>query len=690
LDTESERIVQSALENASKNRTTITIAHRLSTIKNCDLIVAMSLGEIVEQGTHEELIQKNGMYAGLVKAQTLKSKNETDGNEEKNTVVKRLNTKSSSVASNKDEKEDVKQVEIADFKLDYGRLFAWNKREYHWFVIGGIGAIVNGASQPAFAVIFSEILTVLGTPKANEYALFFVGLAVIAFLSNFAQAGLFKYAGEKMTRRVREACFRTLLKQEMAFFDEDVNSTGNITMKLAEDASLVQGLTGQTMGAVFQGLAGVSTGLIIAFLASWQLALVVLGMVPLIAIAGFLQMKTLVGFGGKTRVAYQKTSQTANEAIQNIRTIATITQEAHFYNVFVNSILIPHKMTVNGAFISSLGFSFSQSVLHFAWAISLYYGAYLLKLNLYQSSDILRSMFSIIFSAMAAGQVTNFAPDAAKAKLAAKAIFELLDRVSKIDPTLGYGEERNVSTGIVNLKNVEFAYPSRPHIKILKGFDLNAKPGNTIALIGASGSGKSSAIGLLLRWYEANDGSVDYDELEVRKWNLKSLRSFMSIVGQEPVLFNTSIRDNILYGAVTSTSESDVQDAAKAANIHDFVLALPKGYDENVGERGGQMSGGQKQRIAIARAIIRNPKLLLLDEATSALDSESEVVVQQALDAASKGRTTVVIAHRLSTIQNADCILVIENGRIIESGTHFELIDLNGKYAQLANQQSLK
>jgi ATP-binding cassette subfamily B (MDR/TAP) protein 1 len=235
--------------------------------------------------------------------------------------------------------------------------------------------------------------------------------------------------------------------------------------------------------------------------------------------------------------------------IQNIRTIAKISQEGYFYQTFETSILNPHKMTVNGAFVPSFGFSFSQSVLHFAWAASLYYGAFLLKLELYDSNQILRAMFSIIFAAMAAGQVTNFAPDAAKARLAAAQVFKLLGRTSKIDVNSGLGEQRPTSVGTVELSAVEFAYPSRTDAQILKGLDILAQLGKTFALVGKSGCGKSTVMGLLLRWYDSNAGHVKYDDLDVESWNLTSLRSFMAIVGQEPGLFSTSIRDNIAYGA---------------------------------------------------------------------------------------------------------------------------------------------
>jgi ABC-type multidrug transport system fused ATPase/permease subunit len=222
---------------------------------------------------------------------------------------------------------------------------------------------------------------------------------------------------------------------------------------------------------------------------------------------------------------------------------------------------------------------------------------------------------------------------------------------------------------------------------LFSSFDV--KPGKTVALVGHSGCGKSTIMGLLERWYDSTEGRVFYDSLGITEWNIKNLRSHMAIVGQEPILFNISIRENIAYGALSPPDELAIQEASKLANIHNFIVGLPDKYETLVGEMGGKLSGGQKQRIAIARALIRNPRLLLLDEATSALDSESEHVVQEALDAASKGRTTLVIAHRLSTIQNADLILVVDKGRIVEHGTHYELVRLNGIYCDLAKQQAL-
>ena len=282
-------------------------------------------------------------------------------------------------------------------------------------------------------------------------------------------------------------------------------------------------------------------------------------------------------------------------------------------------------------------------------------------------------------------------PKYAKGRQSAINIFELLDKKTTIDADKD-GIEIQTLEGSASLEKVEFAYPTRPDIKLFNGVDLEVQPSQTVALVGPSGCGKSTIIALLERWYDANNGRVIVEHQDIKDLQLNKLRTHMALVGQEPVLFDISIGENIRYGIPDgqAADQEQVVAAAKASNIHDFVMSLPQGYDTRVGDKGSQLSGGQKQRIAIARALIRNPKILLLDEATSALDSESEKLVQEALDKARAGRTTIVIAHRLSTIQDADLILVVKDGQIVESGRHYELVALNGVYADLCNKQSLE
>ena len=661
----------------------------------------MGNGKILEMGSHKELVESGGTYSGLVKTQELKNTNPGMVKKEESVSSQSDTTKHDKQATtgtivlkktDEDEQLDEKKVlleKIAKEKIDTKRYSLLNKPEWPLFFIGFIGAAINGVVMPIFSILLAECLTALGTDKANFWALMFVCISSGAFLSNFAQIGLLRIAGEKLTRRVRALTFATLMKQEIAFFDRDENSIGTLTAKLAEDTSLIQGLTGQVLAATIQALAAVVTGLTIAFIACWQLSLVILGVIPIMGAAGYFQLQMLTGYGKKSKKAYDSASKTACESVTHIRTVLTLSQESKRLSDYVNECKTPHQLTLRGAIVSSFGFAFSQGVPLFAWSVAFYYGAKLISWGLYDSKAILNAMFAIIFTSMSAGQVNNHTPDAAKAKLAAYSINQLLDRVSLIDVTLDVGEKRPTAEGHVNLNEAKFAYPTRPNTQVLKGLTLDAKHGQTLALVGHSGCGKSTVIALLERWYDVTAGCASLDDMDVRKWNLKGLRSHISLVGQEPVLFNTTIRENIIYGVEGQVDEAAIIQAAKDANIHTFITSLPDGYDTIVGEKGGQLSGGQKQRVAIARALIRNPKVLLLDEATSALDSESEKLVQEAIDQASKGRTTISIAHRLSTIQHADSILVLKAGNVVEKGTHDELIALQGEYYNLVSQQML-
>lgn len=301
---------------------------------------------------------------------------------------------------------------------------------------------------------------------------------------------------------------------------------------------------------------------------------------------------------------------------------------------------------------------------------------------------------------VAASSLTSIAPyliDFTRAASSALELFRLIDRTSEIDPFDGSGEQPTQVTGNVDFSHVSFSYPTRPGVTVLDSFSLHIPAGKVTALVGASGSGKSTIIGLLERWYNPESGTITLDGHPVNQLNIQWLRKQVRLVQQEPVLFAGTVFDNIVNGLVGTPWERDsrgeklarVQEAAKIAFAHDFISQLPNGYDTVIGERGGLLSGGQKQRVAIARSVISQPRILLLDEATSALDPHAEEVVQQALDNVSAGRTTITIAHKLATIRNADNIVVMERGRILEQGTHHMLLEANGAYARLVKAQDL-
>jgi ABC-type multidrug transport system fused ATPase/permease subunit len=309
----------------------------------------------------------------------------------------------------------------------------------------------------------------------------------------------------------------------------------------------------------------------------------------------------------------------------------------------------------------------------------------------YTVDQVLQVFFSIMLTGMGIGVVWAMTPDATRGRIAAARAFAVIDRASAIDPSSDRGRRGADASGCVAFRGVRFHYPSRPDVQVLRGLDLVVEAGTTVALVGGSGCGKSTTMQLLERFYDPQGGSVALGGVDVRELSVPWLRSQIGLVGQEPVLFNMSIADNIAYGKFGDVTREEVVEAAKMANAHGFIAAFPDGYDTSVGEGGGSLSGGQKQRIAIARAIIKDPAVLLLDEATSALDTESERVVQAALDRLLrlKRRTTIVIAHRLSTVRNADAICVLDRGRVVERGTHAELVALGGQYHYLSTCQDV-
>ncbi|KAF9584456.1 Multidrug resistance protein 1 [Lunasporangiospora selenospora] len=665
LDTESERIVQAALDNASTGRSTIVIAHRLSTIMNADLIYVMDKGIVMESGTHESLLALGGIYSQLVAKQQLKSGGvdidnevlpepepqvqthiaiaedahpERDGDRRKSfgfaSKMRRMSSTRSiprsekslqrietrvSVRETPEEIEKRKKKEqaekIKNQKAPITRVLKSMRSEWNLLAFGAILSGISGAVFPMFAKFFGDMIKIFFTPtssdftdKANFNALMFLVIGIVSFISTGGSITIFEYIGETMARRMRTLSFQAIMSQEMGFFDKEENSTGALSSRLATDAYQMHELVSQIMKLFFQTVVTVALGLGFAFSVSWQLTLVILALIPLLAASQYFAMGVMEGFSTKTKKAYEQSGRVANEAITNIRTVVTLAKETRFEDRYKEVTLEPHHFAIRRAYIGSIGYALSQGIMFWTYAVGFYAGHRFSEAGIMSYDNIFPTMFYIIFMAMGLGQVAAQVP------------------------------------------------------KFIKG--------------------KESSI----------NGKATIDKYNVRDLQLNNIRKYMALVGQEPVLFDISIGENIRYGIPDgqSVDHEQVVAAARASNIHDFVMSLPQGYDTRVGDKGSQLSGGQKQRIAIARALIRNPKILLLDEATSALDSESEKLVQDALDRARAGRTTIVIAHRLRTIQDADLILVVKDGSIIESGRHYELLSLGGLYSELCKKQNLE
>ncbi|CAA7018722.1 unnamed protein product [Microthlaspi erraticum] len=702
LDSESEKVVQKALENIMEQRTTIVVAHRLTTIRNVDKIVVLRNGQVMETGSHSELISRGGDYANLVNCQ------ETEPQENPRSIMaetcKSSNSRRVSSSRRTSSFREEQEIRTEDDSNEEGvssssmiwELIKLNAPEWPYALLGSIGAILAGAQTPLFSMGITFVLTAFYSPTPNlikrdveKVATVFVGIAIVTAPIYLLQHYFYTLMGERLTSRVRLSLFSAILSNEIGWFDFEENNTGSLTSILAADATLVRSALADRFSTIVQNLSLTITALALAFFYSWRVAAVVTACFPLLIAASLTEQLFLKGFGGDYTKAYSRATSVARESIANIRTVASFGAEKQISEQFSCELSKPTKNAFLRGHISGFGYGLSQFLASCSYALGLWYISVLIKQKETNFANSIKSFMVLIVTAFSVAETLALTPDIVKGTQALSSVFRVLNRETEIPPDQPNSRLVTQIKGDIEFKHVSFAYPARPDIAIFQNLNLRVSPGKSLAVVAPSGSGKSTVIGLIMRFYDTENGTLCIDGQDIKTLNLRSLRKKLALVQQEPALFSTTIHENIKYGN-ENASEAEIIEAAKAANAHDFISKMDEGYKTHVGDKGVQLSGGQKQRVAIARAVLKDPSVLLLDEATSALDTSSEKLVQEALDKLMKGRTTVLVAHRLSTIRKADTIAVLHKGRVVEKGSHRELVSKpDGFYKQLTSLQQV-
>ncbi|OBT71595.1 hypothetical protein VF21_09533 [Pseudogymnoascus sp. 05NY08] len=695
LDSETERKVQQALSNPLAPRTTIIIAHRLSTIRNADNIIVLEKGKVAEQGTHDSLMQQNGTYSHLVKAQTNETPPEEvhEGWDDEGALAEKYSgdvadeRDSSSTFRGEEGKSNQSLFAMAKF------VTSLNLKEFHIILLGLMASILAGFEEPVSAILFGKAIISISHPLPSEgnlvrkqagfWSLMFLTLALVQCLVFIIQGVAFAYCSERLVHRARDRALDAILHQDISFFDKKENGAGVLASFLSVEATALAGISGATLGTILVAVSTLISSVAVACAFGWKLGLVCSSLIPVLVACGFLCIKLAGRFEQQTEEFNNASANYASEAVSAIHTVAALAREQEVLEYFKQSLDSVSQLALTANLRTSVVYALSQSLLYACMGLGFWYGGRLIISGEYTTLQFIVSYSAVIAGAFSAGLVFAFAPDIGNAAKAAQSFKLLLDRRPRIDPRSSAGILISAEDmkGRIEFQNVSFEYASRPNHPVLSDVSFTVLPGQHVALVGETGSGKSTIVALLERFYDPVSGHILVDGKPIDSFNVATYRRMIGLVVQDPSLYDGSVRENLLFGLEPgAVTDESIENACRDANIIDFVTSLPDGFSTLVGNRGSQLSGGQKQRLTLARALLRDPKILLLDEATSAVDSQSEALIREALERVSKGRTTLSIAHRLSTVRGADAIIVLDEGKIVESGGHDDLMARKGRY----------
>ena len=735
LDSASEQRIQAAIDRASQGRTVISIAHRLSTIRNASKIIVMKKGNVIEEGTHGELLTLGGSYADMIRLQTVKatddgtssSRTSLDGDEidlvknEHSTLANTDAPPAGPTGKSEPSRGANGEIVAKSISKTMGPLI----RPYLLLLLlAFLGALVVGGQYSASGLLFGNVMGVMSPCNPSDYirsqgallaGMWFM-VASVAFLANFTSWATFGLISERLIYKVRVLSMRSLLQQPLQWHESEGRSPNQLLEYITKDGNSLAGFSGSIVGTLFSVIVNFIAAIILSHIVAWRIAIVCLVIVPLLLGAGYMQLRAIGKFAVKHAGAFSSSIGVTIEAVANIRTVHALSIEEEIIQTYRRSLVAPRKEMVKQSFKTNIWLAIANSCGSFIYAFAYWWGSKNIIEGRYDQKAFFIILISMLLSAQLWGQLFTLAPELSKAKSAISRICGVVDLGddpsnaapgrSSFDLDTIDKEKRDVEAladspapvvpgggARVVFKDVQFSYPARPGVQVLTSLSLSIQPGQFCALVGPSGAGKSTVLALLERFYSPSAGNITINGVDISRNHGTSFRDDIAYVPQNNVLFQGSIKFNIALGARPGhePSDAEIQEACELANIHQTIVELPQGYETECGANGSQLSGGQRQRLSIARALVRKPKLLLLDESTSALDAESEKALELGLERAVKGHgvTVIAIAHRLRTIARADVIFMVEEGKVVDQGRHEELVQRSESYRVNALHQML-
>ena len=545
-----------------------------------------------------------------------------------------------------------------------------------------IGAAASLSYPQAIRVIVDQAMGANDSAVVDKAALILLVIFAVQGVAIAFRSYLFTVAGERIVMRLREKLYGSIIEQDIAFFDK--TRTGELANRLAADTSVLQNTVSVNISMALRHLVSATGAVGLLLYTSPVLTILMLVVVPAVAVGAVWVGRKIRRYSKRAQDALAQAGEVAEETISGVRTVRSFSKEEHEKRRYGEAVFLSFAHARKRALVSAFFIGSASFAAYGAIAVVVWYGGRMVVDGAISVGDLTSFVLYTLIVALSLASLGTLWADFMRAAGAGERVFSLMEKVPTM--VMEEGEVLETLSGSISFQKVSFSYPSRPDIQVLKEIKLKLQAGEIVALVGASGAGKSTIASLCFRLYDPTVGQITLDEKNLCDLQPKWLRTKIGVVAQEPILFSTSIEENIRYGR-KGASFDDVVQAAKIANAFDFVTSFPEEFKTQVGERGVQLSGGQKQRIAIARAVLKDPTILILDEATSALDTESEFLVKEALDRLMKGRTTLIIAHRLSTVRDADRVLVLDKGVVVQAGAHEELIAQGGIYKRLVERQ---